>query len=100
MRKSILILSTCLAMTATAQKSGGISQKMLQEIQKEQQLTATDRALVNAIAANAIDNLAKNHANDAAIDTHFSIETRKQTITDQQLRRSGFFFILDALKHT
>ena len=84
MRKSILILSTCLAMTATAQKSGGISQKMLQEIQKEQQLTATDRALVNAIAANAIDNLAKNHANDAAIDTHFSIETRKQTITDQQ----------------
>ena len=83
MRTSIFLVSLCMAMTASAQKSGGITDKMLQEIQKEQQLTASDRALVNAIAANAIDNLAKNHANDVALDTHFSIETRKQSITDQ-----------------
>ena len=67
-----------------AQKGGGISAKMLGEIQKEQKLTAADRALVNAIGANAIDNLAQNRANAGAFDTHFSIETKQQSITDQQ----------------
>ena len=70
---------------AMAQKSvGGISQKMLNDIQKEQKLEAGDRALVNAIGANAIDNLAQNRQNAGALDTHFSIETKKQSITDQQ----------------
>ena len=84
--KNVLILAAlCVTMTAQAQtKSGGISEKMLQEIEKENVLQATDRALVNAIAANAIDDLAKNRQNAGALDTHFSIETKKQTITDQK----------------
>lgn len=84
MKEKILFISLCLAMTAQAQKDGGISQKMLGEIQKEQKLTPADRALVNAIGANAIDDLAKNRQNAGAFDTHFSIETKKQSITDQK----------------
>lgn len=78
-------MSLCVALTAAAQqKDGDISTKMLDEIQKENTLQTTDRALVNAIAGNAIDDLAKNHKNAKALDTHFSIETKKQSITDQK----------------
>ena len=85
MRKELFFAMLCVALTAQAQtKGGGISEKMLSEIEKENVLQPTDRALVNAIAANAIDDLAKNRQNAGALDTHFSIETRKQTITDQK----------------
>ena len=80
----MLLLSVCVALHTAAQRSGGISEKMLKEIQKEQQLGTSDKALINAIAGNAIDNLAQNHQNAGALDTHFSIETKRQSITDQQ----------------
>ena len=48
MKRIILISTACLAMTVAAQKNGGISSKMLNEIQKEQQMTTADRALMNA----------------------------------------------------
>jgi bleomycin hydrolase len=63
-------------------QSGGISQEMLREIQRGQQ--PVNRAIANAIAANSIDALAKNHQNARAFDTYFSIETPKQSITDQK----------------
>ena len=82
------VLTVCLfaavAFPAMAQNSGGITKQMLAEIEKSQKPTAADRAIGNAIAANAIDNLAKNHANAGLLDTHFSIETPKQSISDQQ----------------
>lgn len=85
MRKGLLLIGLCMGLTASAQtKSGGISEKMLNEIQKENQLQPTDRALMNAIAANSIDDLAKNHQNAKALDTQFSIETKRQSITDQK----------------
>ena len=85
MKNVVLFAALCVATTAAAQtKTGGISTKMLNEIQSENSLKATDRALVNAIAGNAIDDLAKNHQNAKALDTHFSIETKKQSITDQK----------------
>ena len=83
-----LFLTICLAgglMTAQAQtKGGGISQEMLRQIQKEAQQQPVNKALANAIAANSIDALAKNHSQAGAIDTWFSVETKKQSITDQQ----------------
>ena len=82
--KLCILAGMCVAVTAQAQKEGGISQKMLDEIQKEQKMTASDRALMNAIATNAIDNIATNRANAGAFDTHFSIETKRQSITDQK----------------
>ena len=97
-----LVLLVCLAVgtSASAQtKGGGISQKMLSEIQKEQQLTPADRAFQNAIAANNIDELTKNHLNAGEIDTHFSIETKKQSITDQkQSGRCWMFSGLNVLR--
>ncbi|WP_027449446.1 C1 family peptidase [Xylanibacter brevis] len=85
MKKELLMMTLCMALSAHAQtKDGGISDKMLKEIQKETNLSGTERALVNAIAANAIDNLAQNHQNAKALNTHFSVETKSQSITDQQ----------------
>jgi len=85
MRKGLLFAMMCVALTASAQKrEGGISKKMLSEIEKENVLQASDRALVNAIGANAIDDLAKNRQNAGALDTQFSVETKKQSISDQK----------------
>jgi len=85
MKKIFTVAALCLTMTAQAQKQeGGISNAMLRDIQKEQKLDASDRALQNAIAANAIDDLARNRQNACELDTYFSVETRKQSITDQQ----------------
>ena len=85
MKKS-LIMTICLAsgvMVATAQK-GGISKEMLGEIRKAQQASSANRAIQNAVAANSIDALAKNHQNAGAFDTWFSVETKQQSITDQK----------------
>ena len=82
MRRKLIVIA-CLStflMSVQAQ-SGGISQEMLREIQRSQQ--PVNRAIANAIAANSIDALAKNHQNARAFDTYFSIETPKQSITDQ-----------------
>lgn len=81
-----LALGLCLALatTAGAQKQGGISASMLQQIEKSQGSTATNKALFNAVASNRIDNLAKNFSNRNTFDTHFSVETTKQSIHDQK----------------
>ena len=81
-----LALGLCLALatTASAQKQGGISATVLQQIEKSQGSTAKDKALFNAMASNKIDNLAKNFSNRNTFDTHFSVETAKQSIHDQK----------------
>ena len=69
----------------TAQtKEGGLSDDMLRDIVKEQKQMPVNRAIANAVASNAIDDLAKNHQNAGMLDTWFSIETPKQSITDQK----------------
>ena len=81
----IAVFLTCGLTSATAQtKTGGISPEMLSEIQKSQQAQPASQALVNAIAANSIDALATSRQNARALDTYFSIETPKQSITDQK----------------
>lgn len=86
MKKTTLALGLCLALatTAGAQKQGGISASILQQIEKSQGSTATNKALFNAVASNRIDNLAKNFSNRNTFDTHFSVETTKQSIHDQK----------------
>ena len=100
MKKAFCMMSLCIALSTMAQtKEGGISESMLRDMQKEQKLTATDRALINAIAANSIDDLAKNHLNAGELDTHFSVETKKQTINDQkQSGRCWMFSGMNVLK--
>jgi bleomycin hydrolase len=57
---------------------------MLKDIQKEVKAQPMNKALVNAVAANSIDALAANRDNAGALDTYFSVETAKQSITDQK----------------
>ena len=78
---SVLALTTGVM---AQQQAGGITPQMLQEIQKQNTPSASDRALRNALAANSIDELAKNQDNAVALDTYFSVETKKQSITDQK----------------
>ena len=85
MRRLLLLGVLGVAMSAAAQtKAGGISAEMLQQIQQQNAPTASDRALRNALAANSIDNLAANQVNAGELDTYFSVETKKQSITDQK----------------
>ena len=84
-KQKIYSLAVAICMTATVNaQMGGISSKMLGEIQKQNKMTPAENAIANAIAANSIDNLAQNRNNAAELDTYFSVETPKQTITDQK----------------
>ncbi len=94
-----LSLVVCCA-HAIAQKTadGSISQQMLATIEKGQPNNtgnAAYRALTNAIATNAIDDLAKNRANAGPFDTQFNVETPKQSITDQ--KSSGRCWMFSAM---
>ena len=63
-RTTILALSMSVALNMGAQtRNGGISQQMLDDIRKVETGNTAGKALFNAIAANSIDDLAKNHAN-------------------------------------
>lgn len=82
-----MALSLALVLTSTVcaqTEGGGISAAMLQQMEKTQQSAPASKAIFNALASNKIDNLAKNFANQGAIDTHFSTETPKQSIHDQK----------------
>ncbi|MBP5712653.1 MAG: aminopeptidase, partial [Prevotella sp.] len=86
-KKNIITMGLCLALSTgiNAQTSeGGISTQMLQKMEKSHAASPTNKALFNAIATNAIDNLAKNFANEGPVDNVFSIETPKQSIHDQK----------------
>ena len=78
----LLLAATCA--TASAQK--GLSNDLLDKYRKECTLSAADKALNNAIAANGLKALAAT-ANNPAYDTHFSNEVKSKGISNQL--RSG-----------
>ncbi len=85
MRKTLMLLSAAYALTMTAQTAGGgISEQMLQQMERQYAAQPANKALRNAIASNAIDNLTKNQENAGELDTYFSIDTKKQSIHDQK----------------
>jgi len=88
MMNRLILMGVCLVgslAAATAQtKGGGLSADMLKDIVKEQKQVPVGQALANAVAANAIDDLAKNRQNAAELDTYFSVETKSQSITNQK----------------
>ena len=87
MNKKTMALSLVLVLTPAAYaqtEGGGISDAMLRQMEKAQQSAPANKAIFNALASNKIDNLAKNFANQGAIDTHFSTETPKQSIHNQK----------------
>lgn len=86
MKKNVILFGAMLMMSSSAMaqsSQGGISNATLQQIVKAQNGSA-NKALFNAIANNNIDDLVKNPANQAPVDTHFSIETPKQSIHNQK----------------
>ena len=83
MRRTLTTVAVAI-LAATALAQGGITEDMLRRIREAQETTTADRALFNAVAANSIDDLARNHSNGADINTYFSHETPSQSITDQQ----------------
>ena len=85
MKKFVFLISLLISMSATAQtKQGGISASMLQEIEKAQVAVPYAKAIQNAVASNSIDNLVQTPSKRKPIDTHFSLETPKQSIHDQK----------------
>ena len=87
MNKKTITFALCLASatTLTAQNQpGGISSVMLQKIETSQKSSPAERALANAFASNNIDDLARNHAHQGALNTYFSDETPKQSIQNQE----------------
>ncbi|MBQ7443028.1 MAG: C1 family peptidase [Bacteroidaceae bacterium] len=89
MRKPHLLLLTIMlcchaAAQAQATRGGGISADMLARIRAQQPEATVTRALTNAIAANAIDDLARSRRNAGPVPSRFSVETPAQTITDQK----------------
>lgn len=81
---AVLALSSALPCNAQRTTDGGIDASMLQAIRRSDADSPAMRALTNALAANAIDDLARNRANAGPLDTQFSIETPRQSITDQK----------------
>ena len=77
MNKKTITFALCLASatTLTAQNQpGGISSVMLQKIETSQKSSPAERALANAFASNNIDDLARNHAHQGALNTYFKTE--------------------------
>lgn len=100
MRKTLLLAALLMASTSMmAQKSGGISADMLQQIEHRHQSGSTQKALRNAIAANSINDLAVNADNRQPVDNHFSVETPQQSIHNQkQSGRCWMFSGLNVLR--
>lgn len=85
-----------LALQAQAQSNAGaISADMLRQMEQHEAAQPANKALFNAMASNKIDDIAKNFANQGEIDTHFSVETAKQSIHDQ--RSSGRCWMFSGL---
>ena len=86
MKKNLMMIAVllCAGMAVAQTKEGGITTQMLEQMQRQQALQPANRAIFNAIASNAIDDLAKNFQNQGPVDTHFSTETPKQSIHDQK----------------
>ena len=81
---ALMVLSGTGVFAQKQSKNGGISAEMLTEIRKGYEGTASDKAIRNALNADAINVLATNAGNMAMIDTHFSDEVRTKGRTNQK----------------
>lgn len=81
------------------QDKGGITEDMMREIRLGHTDSAAEKAARNALAQNAIPELATNADNLAMIDTHFSHRVTTKGITDQhQSGRCWLFTGLNVLR--
>ena len=82
MKKMLFVAALAtISLGSTAQS---ITPQMLEKFKNENALTATDRAIHNAMAANDVRNLATNQANQTEMDTYFAYSVPTKGITDQK----------------
>ena len=81
--KQLIILISSLFVSATL-SAQGISQELLQQFRSENQMTASDRAIRNALSVTDVKSLALSQDNQAEIDTYFSNSVPSKGITDQK----------------
>ena len=82
MKKTFILAAlSAIALGSTAQN---INPQMLEKFKNENAMTATDRAIHNAMAANDVNKLAVNQANQTEMDTYFTYGVPSRGITDQQ----------------
>ena len=101
MKRFIAIAVALMAIgTANAQQDkGGITEEMMREIRLGHTNSAAEKAARNALAQNAIPELATNADNLAMIDTNFSHRVTTKGITDQhQSGRCWLFTGLNVLR--
>ena len=98
MKKSIIALGACSMVwlcTAAQTAGGGLDAAALGRLENSFGGTASDIALRNAVANNAIDKLAKNSANANKVDAHFTYRVKSNGITNQ--KRSGRCWLFTGL---
>ncbi|MBO5895460.1 MAG: C1 family peptidase [Alistipes sp.] len=101
MRKTLLLAIAVMSMGALSaqQNNGGISAEMMKEIRLGENGSAAEKAARNALALNAVSELATNADNLAMIDTNFSHRVRTKGITNQyQSGRCWLFTGLNILR--
>ena len=81
---SLLLSAPALVASAQTAGKGGISPKMLEQMEQARPKVATAKALRNALAGSSINKLATVANNPDANDTHFSHRVPSKGITDQQ----------------
>ena len=81
MRKTLTAAMCCLAMGAAAQT---ITPEVMNEIRHSWQGNATDRALQNAVTANAINLLVSNHASKGEANMEFTYQVPTHGISNQK----------------
>ena len=84
MRKSVFLLFALCSLQVLAQKSGGITDALLEQIRKGYSDTPSEKAVRNALAGQSIAALAVNADNLAMIDTHFTYKVPTKGITNQK----------------
>ena len=84
MKKVLFLISIIAVLPLFAQKDGGITDSMLDQIRKGYGDTPAEKAVRNALAGQSIASLAVNADNLAMIDTHFSDKVTTKGITNQK----------------
>ena len=82
MKKMFFVAALAAMSMSTVAQS--ITPQMLEKFKNDNTMTATDRAIHNAMAANDVRNLAVNQANQAEMDTYFTYSVPSKGVTDQK----------------
>lgn len=84
MKKQRIIVAVAAMAASLGSFAQSITPQMLERFRTDNAMTATDRAIYNAMAANDVRTLAVNQANQTEMDTYFTYSVPSKGVTDQQ----------------